>query len=234
MRQGRRRGSSGGYRLRGSNVVVCLRHNSPDLNTLDEIFLQGHYEPPAAAADALARAASPLEVLDLGANIGLFAAYVFGSERRAHVVSVEPDTANAAIARRAIDANPTLAWELVQACATTEDGAVRFRSGLFTHSRVEVDGESDLVPAVDVFALAERCAYLKMDIEGSEWAILDDPRFESLPAKVVALEYHDHLCPSPDPRRLASDRLRQAGYEIAEPELESAATRAMVWGWRPD
>jgi FkbM family methyltransferase len=233
-RQARRKGELGRYRLRGTDVIVHLRHNTPDMNTLDEIFLQGHYEPPRPAAEALARADSPLEVLDLGANVGLFGAYVLGRDRTARVVSFEPDSDNAAVIRRSIDANSALTWELVEACAAVEDGAVRFTGGLFTHSRIEEEGEGDLVPAVDVFPLAERSTYIKIDIEGSEWAILADPRFESLPAKVIALEYHEHLCPGPDPRRLVEQRLREAGYEVAESELESAAVRRMLWGWKRD
>lgn len=204
------------------------------MNTLDEIFLQGHYEPPRQAAEALARADSPIEVLDLGANVGLFAAYVLGRDRTARVVCFEPDSDNAAVIRRSMNANPALTWELVEACAAVEDGALRFTGGLFTHSRIGKDGEGELVPAVDVFPLAERSAFIKIDIEGSEWAILADRRFESLSAKVIALEYHEHLCPGSDPQQLVRERLHQAGYEVAESELESAAVRRMLWGWKRD
>jgi FkbM family methyltransferase len=234
IRQARRRGDLGRYRLRGSGVVVHLRHNTPDMNTLDEIFLQGHYEPPDAVARVLARADQPLDVLDLGANVGLFAAQVLGGVRRSRVVCVEPDSANAAVIRRSIEANPELTWELVEACAGAENGEVRFTGGLFTQSRIEAAGAGDLVPAVDVFPLAEGCTYLKMDVEGAEWAILADRRFGSLSAKVVALEYHEYLCPDPDPAGLARRRLEEAGYEVAESKRETAAVQAMLWGWKPD
>jgi FkbM family methyltransferase len=202
------------------------------MNTLDQILLQGHYELPPPAAETLARAEKPLEILDLGANVGVFAAYVFDEDRSARVVCFEPDAENAAVLRSSIDANPTLVWELVEACAATEEGTVRFTSGLFTNSRVEEEGGGELVRAVDIFPPAERAAYLKIDIEGAEWAILADPRFMSLPAKVIALEYHDHLCPDPDPERLARERLRQAGYEVAESGLEATPGHGMLWGWK--
>jgi FkbM family methyltransferase len=232
VRQARRRQELGRYRLRSSGLVVYVRHNTPDVNTLDQILLQGHYELPPRAAEALAQAERPLQILDLGANVGVFAAYVFDDDRSARVVCFEPDADNAAVVRHSITANPGLAWELVEACAGTEDGTVRFTSGLFTNSRVEEGTAGELVPAVDIFPLAERAAYIKVDIEGAEWAILADPRFASLPAKVVALEYHDYLCPSPDPERLARERLQQAGYEVAESGLETTPGHGMLWGWK--
>jgi hypothetical protein len=73
-----------------------------------------------------------------------------------------------------------------------------------------------------------------MDVEGAEWAILADRRFGSLSAKVVALEYHEHLCSDPDPAGLARRRLEEAGYEVAESKRETAAVQAMLWGWKPD
>jgi FkbM family methyltransferase len=231
VRQARRKGELGRYRLRGSDVVLYLRHNTPDVNTLDQILLQGHYRLPPPAAEALARGGSPLAILDLGAYVGVFAASVFRADRSARIVCVEPDAESAAVVRRSIDANPGLAWELVEACAATANGSVRFTSGLFTNSRVD-DGSGDLVSAVDIFPLAERVAYLKLDIEGAEWPILADPRFASLPARVVALEYHEHLCPDPDPERLARDRLQEAGYEIAEAELDFTPGHGMLWGWK--
>jgi FkbM family methyltransferase len=222
------------YRLRRSGVVVYLRHNTPDLATLHQILIQHHYEVPEQAAEALARTPRPLEILDLGANIGMFAAYFFEDHPSARVVCFEPDSENAALVRKSIDANPGLAWDLVEACAANEDGSVNFTSGLFTNSRIEEDGRGEAVPAVDIFPLAEHAAYLKVDIEGGEWAIVTDPRFTSLQAKVVALEYHDHLCPEPDPEKLARSRLEAAGYEVAQADLESTSGHGMLWGWKPE
>jgi FkbM family methyltransferase len=231
-RQATRRGQLARYRLRGSEVVVYVRHNTPDVNTLDQILLQGHYELPPPAAKALARAKRPLEVLDLGANVGVFAAYVFESDPGARVVCFEPDAENAAVVRRSIEANPGLSWELVEACAAAENGVVRFTSGLFTNSRVETNGEGDLLPAVDIFPAAAEAAYLKIDIEGAEWALLADPRFASLPARIIALEYHDYLCPGPDPARLAREALERGGYDVAEAGLETTPGHGMLWGWK--
>ena len=232
VRQARRQKDVGRYRLRSSEVVVYLRHNTPDVNTFDQIFQRGHYQPPPQVDELLARV-DRLNVLDLGANVGYFAAYVLAQRLDARVVCFEPDAANARLLRRSIEANPGRRWELVEACAATTDGEVRFTSGLFTHSRVagtEEDGE--VVPAVDVFPYAERADYVKLDIEGAEWAILDDPRFGSIAARVIALEYHEHLCPDPDPGRRAAAALEDAGFETTEADFDSPEGHGMLWAWK--
>ena len=43
-----------------------------------------------------------------------------------------------------------------------------------------------------------------MDIEGGEWEILGDPRFEELGLTALALEYHPDQAPGADPRALRS------------------------------
>jgi hypothetical protein len=72
------------------------------------------------------------------------------------------------------------------------------------------------VPARDVFGYLEDVDILKIDIEGGEWALLDDPRFADVSPELLFLEYHPHLCPSADPRGRALRALRQGGYEVKE------------------
>lgn len=232
IRQARRRGGVAGYRLRHSGFVIFLRHNTPDVNTLDQIFAQGHYRPPTVVDEILRRDDSSLEVLDLGANIGLFAAFVLARAPSARVVCFEPDPDNAAIVRRTIDENPGFRWELVEACAAASDGTVRFTTGLFTNSRIEQDGGGELVKALDVFPYIQSADYLKIDIEGAEWEILDDPRFSTIRSRVVALEYHDYLSPGPDPARQATAALEGAGFETADAEFETSPGHGMIWAWK--
>lgn len=232
VRQAARRGSVGRYRLRGSSVQIHVRHNTPDLNTLDEIFLGGHYAMPAPARTALADA-SPLAVLDLGANVGLFAASIFVVDPGASVVSFEPDPDNAALLRSSIAANPQLDWELVEACASNRAGEVAFSTGLFTGSRMDPGGDRTL-PALDVFPYAAEATFVKMDIEGAEWEILGDDRFSEFGARVLALEYHEHRAPSGDPARHARAALERGGYATAEGDFPLPEGHGMLWGWRDE
>ena len=81
------------YTLRGSDVAINIRHNSPDVAVLIEIFADGFYEPPAPVAQLLAKPAP--RALDLGANIGLFGAFLTARLPSARIVGFEPDRATA-------------------------------------------------------------------------------------------------------------------------------------------
>ena len=191
-------GRSAVYTVRGSPVAVAIRHRTPDVLVLDEVFSQREYEWPAPVEAALRRAV-PLRVADLGANIGLFGAWLLARFPAARIVAFEADPANARLLAATVEANKRAeSWQLVQALAATAPGTVRFAAGGFTTSRVDGHGDGIDVPAVDVFPFLQDVDFLKIDIEGGEWAILEDRRFAEVPARAVALEYHSHLCPQRD------------------------------------
>ncbi|MDQ4019688.1 MAG: hypothetical protein M3188_07645, partial [Actinomycetota bacterium] len=64
------------YRLRSSGIAVTVRHGTADVLVLDSVFSQGEYELAAPVEATLAARRMPLRVVDLGANIGLFGAYI--------------------------------------------------------------------------------------------------------------------------------------------------------------
>jgi FkbM family methyltransferase len=197
---------------------------------------QGHYELPAEVAAVLEGQPRPLRVVDLGANIGVFGAHILRLYPDAEIIAFEPHPANVEVLRRCIQANRGgQGWQLVAACAGVEDGTVELSvDDEFTTARVDSSAPSTIaVPAVDVFPFLADLDFLKIDIEGSEWHLLEDARFRLVPARVVALEYHDFRCPEPDPRSLAQRRLEEAGYETAEASFEAPPGNGMLWGWRP-
>lgn len=228
----------GGYHLRGSHLVVHVRHSTPDLGGLFEVFVLRNYEPPAPIRDALERRsrARPLEVADLGGNIGLFGLWVLREFPTAQIISFEPDPANADVLALTAEVNQQQeSWRLVTACAGARGGQVLFRAGDYLESRIvaQDDAHARLVPTVDVFAHLANVDWAKIDIEGGEWELLSDPRFAHLAVPVLWLEYHPNLCPTDSPREFAMEALTTAGYRI-EPFEERAPGLGELWAWRPE
>jgi FkbM family methyltransferase len=234
LRVATRRHSVSRYRLRDSDITVHLRHGTVDVITLEQIAAAGHYDPPPQVAALLDAAEAPVRVIDLGANIGMFGAHVRRLYPKSEITAFEPHPANVEVLKRTATANDG-GWYVVAACADVADGTVPFWiGGGFTRSRVgEESSETIDVPAVDIFPYLATGDLLKIDIEGAEWKILDDPRFAALDAAAIALEYHAYACPDPDPRAYARRRLEKARYEVADADLAAEPGHGMLWAWRP-
>jgi FkbM family methyltransferase len=222
------------YRLRGSGVLVHVRHSSPDVLNLDEIFYQRLYEAPEPVRRAIAEISRPPRIVDLGANVGLAGAWFLGAFPGASVVAYEPDPANAAVHAETVAANGLEGrWRLVVAAAGANVGVASFVPGRFAESHLAAPGEDGVqVEGVDVLPELMKADLLKIDIEGAEWPILADERFGEGSAVAVVLEYHPHLCPEPEPRALAARLLRSAGYEVQD-IFRAPQGHGMIWGWRP-
>lgn len=232
-RQITRRHGVRSYRLRGSNVHVLVRHSTGDLITLEEVLADRQYEPPPELAEMFEGNGSPLTVADLGANVGLFSAWLLARRPDAELIAFEPDPANAAVLEQCIRANgrdPEAT--IVRAAAAPADGELRFLSGELAASR-QVEQGGTTVPAVDVFPYLERADFVKVDIEGGEWPLLSDRRFRELPARALVLEYHPHLCPGSDPRATADALLADAGWTYVEHmDFEMPPGHGVLWAWR--
>jgi FkbM family methyltransferase len=218
------------YRLRDSEVAIALRHHTGDVLVLDEIFSQHEYEPPPAVGPALSALRTP-KVVDLGANIGLFGAWVLKRFRDTTILAVEADPANAAVHRRAIDANGLSdRWTLIEGFASTEAGVVRFAGGEHATSRAGGGAGSIDVATIDVLPELAGADVVKIDIEGAEWELLADPRFAAVQPSVLVLEYHEEGCPGPDPARAAEEALRAEGLEVVHGERKPQFGAGIVWG----
>jgi FkbM family methyltransferase len=221
------------YRLRESSIAVALRHHGGDVMALDELFSQQEYKLPPPVERTLKTKTEPLNVVDLGANIGLFGAWLLGRFPAAQIIGFEADPSNAAVHRLTIEANGLgERWRLVEAFAGTHAGTTRFVPGLFGVSR-EAEGQEGIeVPGVDVLPDLLGADLVKVDIEGAEWPILADLRFRELRARAVVLEYHAWGCPADDPRALAEQALRAGGYDLVHAGQKPAFGAGVLWGWR--
>lgn len=220
----------GTYHARSSGRPLLIRHRSPDVVTLGEVFHRPDYEPPPEVAALLAARGDALRMLDLGANIGLFGVYAAGRWPQAAVIALEPDPANLAVLRRCVELGRRGdAWQVVAAAAAAHTGTVAFEGGGASLSRID-PGAAGNVPAVDVLALLADVDLLKMDIEGGEWAILDDPRFVAAAPLVTVMEYHPHLCPHPDPRTAVEAVFARAGHRV-QTIFARDDGHGMLWAW---
>ena len=225
----------GRYRPKKSRVDVFLRHRTSDRYILNEIFGLGLYQPPAGATATLAELSRPPIGVDLGAHVGLFGAFFFSSYPDGELVAFEPDPQNRALLERASSSNRLESrWRVIPGCAGTADGTALLLAGRFAESRTTRDapGASE-VAARDVFPYLAEADLVKIDIEGSEWAILEDARFAGIDARVVVLEYHPQGCQEADPglvARRARSRLGCSVEDIAVPHAPPGV--GMLWAWR--
>jgi len=221
------------YRLRQNGLRVSIRHGTGDIVTLGELFHETFYVPDAEIDRQLGNVS---RIVDLGANIGLFGAFAAARWPGARIDAYEPDPGNADVHERTIAANHLgERWRLVRAAAGNQDGTASFAAGAAALSHLvdeDKKGSDVLTVAVrDVLDDLAEADLVKMDIEGGEWAILGDDRFLERPPRVIVLEYHPRLCPSPDPRRAVEERLEQAGLTLRS-LWHRADGHGMLWAWR--
>jgi len=217
------------YQLRGGDGRVVLRHRSGDIEIFHKFYAYGLYDWPANVITALKGLGRPVNVVDLGANIGFFDVHTSEELEVGRVVAVEPDPGNAAVLERVRNANRAN-WEIIRACASNRPHVVTFRSGFHNLSRVDADGDIS-IPAVDVFPLVAEADLVKMNIEGAEWDVLQDPRLADTSC-VWIVEYHTIANPEIRITELAQRLFEQAGY--ATHVTMNHDQNGLLWAWKAD
>lgn len=188
-------------------TTLHYRFNRGDLQSLREVFLEEVY--------ACELSFEVGTVLDLGANIGLTSVWMACRQRLRHaqsasfrqmyVIAVEPVQANADVAVKNFQAN--------QVSGTVVCAAVGQRTGVVSFSAraesnlgkiVSVANHSDTisVPMVGIRELLEQFPngtvdLVKMDIEGSENALLSKHTDWLANVRALMIEWHDEITPSP-------------------------------------
>jgi FkbM family methyltransferase len=180
-------------------------------------------------------------IVDLGANVGLALVVLFQHLPHASAVVYEPDPDSAAVLQRTVADNGWNARVRIEAsCAGARNATVQFAASASPLSRVieengaSPDAGSLNLPMVDVLPTLAGADLVKMDIEGGEWEILEDPRFAHSPPRAIVLEYHEHETMSEAPLDRASRLLERAGMsvEVREQRTTHVARAGVVWAWR--
>lgn len=244
------------YRLRGSQLRTVIRHPLLDLWVLEEIFRKRAYAMPAAVEQRLRALGRAPRVLDLGGHVGLFGLWFLTLFDGARLTSIEPDAGNAAVLRRCVAANGLAAsWEVIEAAASNSDGTASFLSDFqlsqlgadpsalgrehaeleqifpFLAGRRLMKPRPVTVATRDVLPDLRQCDFLKVDIQGGEWDLLTDPRFDQVSATALVVEAHPQGCPADDHVALATERLERAGFSL-EPPIPAHGTEWIIWATR--
>jgi len=196
-----------------------------DLMTAYEVFVLRIYDPVLQAV------IRPARIVDVGANVGYTCVLWAHAYPGVPVLAFEPHPSHV----RAFRENLALGGlgaqiEIIAAAAGVSSGRAAFldaenESGLVASGRpasaerlaeAGPTGEFE-VPVVDFFASvgSRPIDVLKMDIEGGEYPILADPRFDNLGARMIALEWHN-TPEYTDGKRWCEERLRSLGYDVTE------------------
>ena len=237
------------YTLRRSGRTLFVRHPVADAWVVHEVINSRVYIPPPPVEQALGRLNAP-RIVDLGAHIGAATLLLLERFPAAHVLAVEPQPETAALLQRMVAVNGLGGQcEVRQAAAGVAAGTAAMEGfSLLAHFvRAETEEAVDLLPplrkyqvdgadpidveVVDVLPLLAGADLVKMDIEGAEWPILQDPRFSSLEISALVLEYHPQGAPQADTLTAARDLLHGAGFTVDEP-VEQHGSVGVVWAWR--
>lgn len=189
---GRRRAP---YTVRTRSGCGCeLRGGASDWWIFLEVFVFGIYR---RVEDDARRAAV---IIDIGANVGLFALYAASLNRNAQIHAFEPFPANFKQMERNLALNPghRIQAHLAAVAEATGTATLYFTPGDDSGcSLSQTKGESCTVNTVGINELFQhcgvtRCDLLKMDCEGSELPLLETARTELLAGiGAVIMEYHN-------------------------------------------
>jgi FkbM family methyltransferase len=207
------------FRLRNGQTIAL----KPDVRfTLNEIYLDQVYDVPGVDF------AGCRSVLDLGANMGIFALYVESKSPVAIVHCFEPEASNYEVLERNLAANRARARPYHLALSTacgTEHLSLEGSSAEYALGRAE--GRTQAVECVDWTRLhavtgVERFDFVKMDIEGAELPILEATSDDELRRiGALSLEWHH----SQEKLRALAERLRGLGFEVVAKMVQ--ATRLL-------
>jgi FkbM family methyltransferase len=256
LRELGRRNRVSSYRLRGTGLSVILRQPRLDLFVLEEVFRSRVYELPPPVQERLATLDRRLRVVDLGGYVGIFGLFMFGELEDIEVISYEPDPAAFRVLERCRIVNGLeRRWRVAEAFAATEDGSVEFLSSpiigrLAAHgddleaTRRQIEARFPFtergqfatatrvrVRAQDVLPELAGADLAKIDIEGAEWPILQDPRFADAGPMAIVLEYHKSGAPQSDIRAAVREILQAAGYTVGE-ETSATEDAGVLFAWR--
>jgi FkbM family methyltransferase len=216
-------------KLSGGQRLTLRPAPSTDLGTAREIFVENAYTRPDQVPEF-----EPEFIVDLGANVGYSVVFWTHLFPKARLVAYEPHPRHLGILHKHVALNGVAQRVSVMSAASSNVEFNAYLTDNENESKLTAE-RSDSCIDVTVRDLMsdlkdKRVDLLKMDIEGGEYLILQDPRFVELNIPYIAMEWHN-TTEIKDGRRWCVDRLRALGYSIADGALRYE-NAGMLWAWK--
>lgn len=216
---------------KGRPLRMTLRDHPSDVIIFREIFFDREYQ----ACTSLGF--DPTSIYDIGANVGLAAAYFRARWPEAMIVGFEPAQNEFTVAER--NYARLGAARLFQVAVGSEDGAVAFEThpqhsgGQHITCNSEDSATEDGWQQIQVRmrrldVMIERCELprpdlIKIDVEGHEVEVLEGLGEYLAVARGVLLETH-----SPELHENCRNRLLAAGFDVEEARERNDKARVLV------
>jgi FkbM family methyltransferase len=200
-------------RLRESGLHFRVR-TALDVWVVKETCLDRDYENSASLQDNWT-------IIDIGAGLGDFTAYAAQRNPRGRVLAFEPFPESFALLQQNVALNHLQNVEAQPCAIAAQAGSLALNIGLgeaVQHSTTQTGAQTIEVQAITLQQVfdeheLDRCDFLKMDIEGGEYAILRSVGADLLRrVQRLALEYHDNT-PAGQHDELVQI-LQHAGFQV--------------------
>lgn len=216
-------------RLRESGKIVLRPFPRDYLAIAYEIFLDEAYRQPIDVPKI-----NPKLIVDIGANLGYSVVYFAYKYPNSRLVAFEPHPAHLSVINRHLEVNSFSNRVDVIENAVSNRNADMFITDKGDTSTVMESAEADCFPikVLDFFAWVgnQTIDLLKMDIEGGEYAILNDQRFATTNINTIVLEWHNTEL-IPNGHQWCSERLTELGYKVINGKLEYE-NAGILWAYK--
>lgn len=160
---------AGSRQIEVAGARLAYRLNRGDIQGIREVWIDRIYRMPAPHRFGV--------IVDLGTNIGLTSVWLQREYGADLLIGVEPDPANAELARRNLRANG-VPGKVLQAAIGPSDGEARFSAPEGASNLGRLSSSGNVVRQISMntvlaeLAPGQRIDLLKLDVEGAEQELL--------------------------------------------------------------
>ena len=219
----------GVFKLKNGSTIILRPKPFQDIATVTEVFATDLYDIPDQIKHG-----GIVSIVDLGANVGFTYVYWLSKYPQAHVTAFEPHPKHLKQIKKHLEANSSAgAVTLVPKAAGVAQGALYLTDDEYSSTLVNTPTEQTItVDVADWIAEIgnDLIDLLKIDVEGSEYALLSDPRFGQLNLQVCVLEWHNTE-EFPNGRDWCEKRLAELGYQCCE-GVSGSPNNGLLWAWK--